>query len=777
MKKLILTFVVVLFISAVNAQKETYSVGILIDKVTPELTPLLNNLKKQVVSVVGEDAMIVFSEKNTLENNFDLQIAETNYKHLLNNDVDIIIAFGVVNSVVINKQIKHEKPTILFGAVNRDLVNLDLNKTTSGVENFTYLIESESYREDLQKFKELTNFKTVGIIIEQAYADLLDLKGVFNKELQQLKSNYKLIPFRTLEDITNNLNGIDAVYLAGGFFLNKSELDSLATVLIERKLPSFTITGIQDVESGLMATSQSDHNLNQFFRRIALNIESYVNGNSLATQPIYINYNSRLTVNYNTAKAVGVPIRYSLINNTDFIGEFKKTNSKKQYNLITAINDALDNNLLLQSSRKDVELVQQDIKVAKSSYLPSLSANASGTHIDPELAEISGGQSPEFSTEGNITLNQTLFSADANANIAIQKKLQKAQEENLNADQLDLIYDISNAYLSILISKANSKIQLLNLNLTKNNLLVAEQNYESGQSGQSDVLRFTSEKAQNTQSMVEAVNQLEQSYIFLNQLLNNPINEEIDVEDVVLDKGLFENYNFDIIAEVLDNPTLREPFIEFLIQEAIQNAPEIKSLKYNLEAVDRSIKLNGRGRFLPTLSLQGQYNRNFNQWGTGSTPKPDPRGNYNVGINVSIPIFDQNLNNINRATFAIQKDQLEINKSNSELAVSANIRNSVLNLVNELSNIKLSDVSLEAAQKSLELAQTSYESGAINIIELIDAQNNHRNAQLAKNNATYNYLINALQLERNLGYYFLLNSEEKNDGFRQRFLEFVGNKN
>ena len=121
--------------------------------------------------------------------------------------------------------------------------------------------------------------------------------------------------------------------------------------------------------------------------------------------------------------------------------------------------------------------------------------------------------------------------------------------------------------------------------------------------------------------------------------------------------------------------------------------------------------------------------------------------------------------------------ELNINVENTELAISANVRNGVLNLVNEISNIELSKVSEETAKEALELTQTSYSNGAVTIIQLIDAQNNYLNAQLDRANAIYNYLINALQLERFLGYYFLLNSKENNDAFTQRFLEFLNTRN
>lgn len=765
---------------AMFAQKRSYNIGILIDERTVELDPLLLQLEEQIRTVVGEDATINFPVNSILTNNYDLEKGISNYQRLLQDGTDIILAFGVINNKIINDQVRFEKPTILFGTVNRDFNLIDLSKSKSGIENFTYLVESSSFLEDFKKFKELTDFKELGIVIEKPYADILPLKETFDGTFQSLGANYRLIPFESVSDITSNLEGIDAVYMAGGFALKEVDIQGLAKEFMSRKLPSFTANSIRDVENGIMATTQSESSLSQIMRRIGLTIESYINGATLAEMPVSIDYNPRLTINFNTAESVGVPIKYSLINDTDFVGGFKRVNAQMQYTLLDVIDRALERNLALRSVEMNVELSSQDVKTAKSNYLPNLTASANGIYTDPRLAEISNGQNPEFQTTGSLTLQQTIFSEAANANIAIQKNLQKAQQENFNAEELNTVFNASNAYFNTLILKANAQIQFRNLDLTKRNLQIAQQNFDAGESGKSDLLRFRSQMAQNTQVLVEAVNQLEQSFNALNQVLNNPIETRIDVEDVDLGDTIFKEYKYEQLIELLDDPLLREPFIDFLIEEAKVNAPELKALGYNIKASERNIRLNGSGRFLPTVALQGQYNDVFGRSGKGSTP---PQGfsivndSYNVGLNVSIPILNGNRSNINRQTAIIQKEQLNINKENTEQGISVNVRNGVLNLINQVSNIELSKVSEQTAKEALELTQTAYSNGAVNIIQLIDAQNNYLNAQLARTNAVYNYLINALQIERFIGNYFLLSTKEENDKFSQRFLEFLNKRN
>ncbi|ARV09342.1 hypothetical protein BTO05_06710 [Winogradskyella sp. PC-19] len=774
----ILSFFLSFFITTLTfSQDKTFKIGFLLDKNSVEINELLKELSDEISAVVGEDAVLEFPEVSKLVNNFDSSTALNNYNVLVKNNTDIIIAFGVVNNAVISKIGTYQKPTIVFGALSEELLTDE--SLVSNITNYTSIVTSQSYIEDIKLLQKLASPKTIGVVVEKAFIDNLPIASTFNDISKDLNIEIKLIPFDSLSDITSNLDNIDAVYLAGGFYLSDSEMQELANVLIEKRLPSFTSNPVKDVINGILATSHDQSELNQFFRRIALTVESILNGNALSTLSTKLESKSTLTVNYNTAEKIGLPLKYSLIASTSFVGNPKEIVADKTYTLVSVMQEAITENLELQTIDKDISLTKKDLELAKSDYLPNITAGVTGTYVDPQLAEVSNGQSPEITTSGNITLQQTIFSEAANANISIQKSLRDAQQENYNSEALNTVFNTATAYFTALILKANLSIQNQNLELTKYNLKIATENYEAGQAGKSDVLRFKSEMAQNTQQMVEAINKLEQGYYVLNQLLNNPIDTKIDVEEAELKKGVFSNYNYEQLGQFLDDPTLRFPFIKFLVQEAINNAPELKALDYNVKATERSERLYGAGRFLPTFALQGQYNYEFSRSGTGSSFPSGfpviPDGYYTVGLNVSLPIFNQNRQNINKQIATLQKEQLEISRDNITLNIEKNINDAVLQLINQISNIQLSKVFEDTAKEALDLTQTSYANGAVNIVQLLDAQNNYLQAQLASANATYNYLQSSMQLERSLGLFFLLQDESERTAFIQRFLKFTQN--
>lgn len=775
MKKLLLVlFFAVIYTPLLHAQ--TTTIGILVDKYSDKSEPLLKKLRTEIKAVVGQNTKLVF--KDVLKNNFDQEKAKANYQNFLKNDTDIILSFGAINNLMLSNLKEFKKPTIVFGSVNNDFIDIPAHQLTSKINNITYLITHASYTDDLNVFKSLSNYKNIGIIIDDFLINSLPIKNLFDKHFSKDKTaTYKLIPLSKTKNIDTEINNVDAIYLASGFYLNKTEFKHLISEINEKKLPSFSAFGIRDVQKGILATNQPDTNIDQFFRRIALNIEAIISGTNASELPIHVDYKKKLTINHATADEIEFPLRYSMLASADFIEGNVSSKSDTSLSILDIMKGVVHQNLDLQNEQKNIDLTTQDVKTAKSNYLPDVKANLDASYLDPKTAVLSNGLNPEFSTSANATVSQLIYSENASANIHIQKELNNAQKEVYNTAELDGLLNASVAYFNALILKTNVSIQNRNLQVTKRNLELAKQNFEAGATSKADVLRFRSQLAQNTQQSINAGNELKQAYNTINQLLNTTISNKIDIKDAELSVGVFKNYKYQDFFELLDNPRTQASLIDFLVEEAKKNAPELKNIGHNINATQRNYKFNDTGRFIPTIALQGQYNYTFSQSGKGAayplnaTTPPD--GNYSIGLNVSLPIFQQNQRNINKKTAKIQLDQLTIQKKNTNLSLEKNVNDIVLNMVNQIANIEISKVSEETAKESLELTQNAYKNGAVPIIQLIDAQNNYFEAQQSRATANYNYLTTSMQLERSIGYFFLMHTESQNKEFVQKANQFI----
>ena len=776
MKKIIFFFFIGASI-AFSQTSRTIHVGTLLDRSSKEALLVLEELKKEIKAVMGPNATIVFSEP--LENNYEIAKSESNYNILLNDQTDVILVFGVVNIIALDKNQEYPKPILAYGSVNDDFVDIPLGQKTSGIQNVNYVVSPFSYTDDLEKFKELYDYKHLGIIIEDFLIKEDRVVKFFQDYFSDKEETYTIITAKEGLKIEHSLDSIDAVYLAGGYNFGSVHRKVLIDSINAKDLPSFSSIGIKDVKMGVLATQQSSTNSEHFFRRIALNFESVAQGINPSELPIYIDYKKKLTVNYNTASLIDFPLRYSMLGQVDFIESTVHEKNDFSLSILEVMQGAISSNLDLQSEQKNNELLDQEVQAAKNNYLPDLSVGAGATYVDPELAEVSFGQNPEFSATGNVVLQQLIYAPDVSANKTVNKELSKAQKEVYNAAELDMALDATIAYFNSLVYKTNVNIQNQNLQVTKLNLELAEQNFEEGASGKSDVLRFKSQMAQNTQSLIEAANDLQQSFNGINKLLNNPIGKKIDIDDAVINEGMFKNYNYDKIGVLIDDPRMQPLLIDFLTEEAMRNAPELKNLNYNLEAIKRNYKLNSSGKFLPTVSLQGQYNYFFSRSGAGSTPLIGdgiPDGSYNVGLNVALPIFQQNQRNVTKRTTEIQQEQVALQQNNTNLLISQNVYNIVSEIATQIANIHITKIAEETAKESLELTQTAYKNGAVPVIQLIDAQTNYLQAQLGSATASYGYLLTSIQLERIIGYFFLLHTEEENQAFIDRANSHILNK-
>jgi outer membrane protein TolC len=458
------------------------------------------------------------------------------------------------------------------------------------------------------------------------------------------------------------------------------------------------------------------------------------------------------------------------------VGSFDEFVSDRSYTVIEAVAQAVNNNLALRASQIDVSLAAENLAAAKTNYYPDLTVTGTGLKLDPDLARLSGGANPERTLSGAATLSQTLYSEESNAAIGSQRNLLRAQQQTYHAARLDTILNTTRASFNLLRSKNALQSQSENLEITQRNLRVAQQNYEAGQAGRGDILRFRSEMASNMQGVVDSLNAFQQAQHTLNAILNNPIDTRIEIKEVRLKGGPFEpeGFGYKELSRTLDDPAEQKIFQNFLIQEALEISPELAALQFNLAAVERDMAQYGWRRFIPTVSASAQYNRVFDRSGVGV---PDPNlaldSDYNVGVVFSIPIFNRNSDNVALRRTERQKEQLELQIASQKQIIETNIRNAVLDVSGRIANIELSQVSETTALQSLELTEASYASGAATITDLIDSQNNYLQSQLASSNALYNFIDSALAMERAVGVYlFMGNSENNLEDFSQSYLNF-----
>ncbi|MCP5112963.1 MAG: hypothetical protein GY953_19220, partial [bacterium] len=140
----------------------------------------------------------------------------------------------------------------------------------------------------------------------------------------------------------------DAVYVTPLLELGEGEFNRLIEGLIERKLPSFSLWGREEVEMGIMAGLGLNLDMARIARRTALNLQRILLGERAADMPALFERRQRLTINMRTARAIQVFPSWALMTEAELVSEQRPT-VERMVSLASAVREAAQGNLDLLS--------------------------------------------------------------------------------------------------------------------------------------------------------------------------------------------------------------------------------------------------------------------------------------------------------------------------------------------------------------------------------------------------------------------------------------------
>ncbi|ODT74301.1 hypothetical protein ABS71_05815 [bacterium SCN 62-11] len=147
----------------------------------------------------------------------------------------------------------------------------------------------------------------------------------------------------------------------------------------------------------------------------------------------------------------------------------------------------------------------------------------------------------------------------------------------------------------------------------------------------------------------------------------------------------------------------------------------------------------------PTMNLAADYGF------AGNTPTQNIFGTHNVGINLSIPLFDGGVSDAKSDTFRSQLRQAEIEHQDQQLQVEQDVRGSFLKLQLARQQIVTARASLVLAQREMTMSSDRFAAGLGTSVELVDAQAKLARARDAEVQALVAYQLAQVELAANMG--------------------------
>ena len=403
--------------------------------------------------------------------------------------------------------------------------------------------------------------------------------------------------------------------------------------------------------------------------------------------------------------------------------------------LLEALTEAYKNNTDLNAERENVNISQEDLKISKGNYLPTVTITGSKSQEDTSKLTNRAGveqlvNDVDPSTQ-SIKIEQTLVDFGRNAdikkneigiNLAVTKLLKKEQEVLLEAIK---------AYSGLILANEKLKINQGNLNLLEQQVETNRARLERGQITISDL-------AQSESSLAGAQANFIQSQ---NEIISNKIN--------------YEN----VIGSIMDVNSLNKNFdISLMLPSSLNDAMDI-SKKYNPELIIAKLEyeqsekdvLIARSDLSPSATLSYENSRSQDLSSTY-----DERNKNTLKATVKWPIYSggKNRASLNKSRNLQNRKKLLLNsiiKANiSNVAISWSTLQSSKSLLNSVKS------QVKAAEIANEGITVEYESGlGRSTLDVIQSNSILLNSRIALANSERNYLLAQFNILKDIG---LLNS-------------------
>jgi outer membrane protein TolC len=195
-----------------------------------------------------------------------------------------------------------------------------------------------------------------------------------------------------------------------------------------------------------------------------------------------------------------------------------------------------------------------------------------------------------------------------------------------------------------------------------------------------------------------------------------------------------------------DQPPFKFPRenVGLLVSKALQLRPEVVALRDQVRASQRQASADMDARF-PKIEALGSLGRT-------SVGDSAVRGNYGAaGIDMEVPLWTGGLLSArqNEAEFRASARQKSLEEEENH--VVEGVSSSWFDTFTALKNIAVADQLAATAQQGLQLAEAQYRAGETSIIEFSQAQLIALQAEISAASAKYDYQIDHVQLEFQIG--------------------------
>jgi outer membrane protein len=426
---------------------------------------------------------------------------------------------------------------------------------------------------------------------------------------------------------------------------------------------------------------------------------------------------------------------FVLLQTLSFVAEAQQA---AQYSLAQAVEYALKNNYSLINAQADVEIARKKILETTTIGLPQVNGEINlqnfiniPTQVIPENAFNPLGDPNElipvqfgtnYNASAGVTATQLIFDGAYIVGLQASKIYAQLSKKQLGKTQNDVRAEVSQAYFSVVIAKANVAILKQSLENSERLLNETRQIFNEGFVEESDVDQLSLLVQNIRNSINRSERQLGLSYKLLKLQMGLDIDTPIEVSESL--EEILQTVNAEAVFNQEFNP---KNHVEFQLAETQQNL-----MKLNLKR-EQVTALPSIGAFVN--HSENAFRNQFNFFDFNRPWYPTTVW----GVNMRVPIFGSGMRyaRVQQAKLEHEKAAVIAKFAEQSLKLQAqNTRADLLSAVDRLNNEKQN---LVLAEKIQNRTLIKYQEGLATSFDLNQAQNQYLNTQ-------GNYILTVFEL-------------------------------
>ncbi|MGI2260504.1 outer membrane channel protein TolC [Shewanella sp. GXUN23E] len=403
--------------------------------------------------------------------------------------------------------------------------------------------------------------------------------------------------------------------------------------------------------------------------------------------------------------------------------------------LLQIYQQALTNDPVVLQAQAQRNSLYEKIEESRAPLLPSLSASVGYGKSWTDTNNNNFGVSDSDAFTGGLTLNQVVYNHSAWVGLNIAELAASQADASYASSLQGLIIRVTTAYFNVLSAQDALEFQKAQVAAIGRQLEQTKQRFAVGLTAITDVHEAQAQYDLSRAQEIQAENTVQNNYQALQEITGLPYDQL-----AILDTKRF--------SASMPMPSSAAEWLK----QAENSSLQLLAQRIAKDIANEQIGLAKAGH-MPSVNFTAGYKASVD--GSQHTPTfsgdTNDSGTTNVGLNVSIPIFEgfKVSSQVNQAqyNFVSASEQLE----QTHRAVSKDIRSNFNNVVAAISSIKAYEQTVISSESALKATEAGFEVGTRTIVDVLNSTQNLYNSKRQLSDARYAYIQSVLALKQAAG--------------------------